>query len=243
MKKKWIVILGIIIVIILFTVFSEHDSEVIRPPSTRFTYEIILEPIYDDILDVKYNAIRFKKDGKLGCFIVGKGEVIPAMYDMLTYHRIEDIFTARIDDGRGAIDMENQIIIPFEYEYIRYMGRKSGRKIFQVKKDGSLYYIDGQNNRVEDEIEPSDFPNTEVPKKFWFLERTVYTKQQFFINTLVDEDGSQRYGIGDSDGKQIIPCDYLHFEAAFDERMMIVTGFDNRKGVIKIVPLQQTQEN
>lgn len=239
MKKKWAIILGITIIIILFAVFSEHDSEGIRPPSIRFTYEIILEPIYDDILDVKDNAIIFKKDGKLGCFIMGKGEVIPAMYDDgLAYHRIEDIFTAYIGDKGGAIDMENHVIIPFEYEYIRYMGSKAGHKIFQVKKDGSLYYIDGQNNRVEDEIEPSDFPNTEVPKKFWFLERTVYTKQQFFINTLVGEDGSQRYGIGDSDGRQIIPCDYLHFEAASDERMMIVTGFDNRKGVIKIVPLQ-----
>lgn len=245
MKKKYIVIGTILILFVLFFLFHYLENVSpnigIRPTSTRYTYEVLLEPQYDKItFFYEEGAITFSQNNKHGCFFVGKGEIIPAMYSHLAYHPLDELFTASIGTTFGAVDINNQIIIPFEYDDIYYLGYRNGKVLFKVKKNSELYYIDDQNKKVEDEINEADFVKIKRNPKSWFLERTVYKKQEFFINSLVEDDTIIRYGVTDSDGRQIIPCEYLQFQAdLYVEKILFVTDLKNKQGVIRIVPLEK----
>ena len=127
-----------------------------------------------------------------------------------------NLYVAGLYDKYGVISPNDEIIIPFDYDFICSYSEEK----FCVCKDGKWGYIDINNNVV------IDFCFTDA---FDFSEGLASA-------SMVCDDGKEQYGYIDNSGNFVIPCKYDYAEP-FNKNGLACVGFidtwgDIRKGVI-----------
>ncbi len=114
----------------------------------------LVKPQYDQISDYLFNitkkgALKVTKDGKEGLVDVNTGKVIvPALYnnvnsqDSLQPH----LYIVENEGKFGVFDAQKQkLIIPLEYDYLRYTKEK---KLFEVRNDQKYGLVNLKNQEV-----------------------------------------------------------------------------------------------
>jgi hypothetical protein len=132
----------------------------------------------------------YENKGKFG-FINYAGK-INYLYDSITSPTTDNYAFAMKNTNWGVIDLENNIIIPFEYEQIQETSNKNeiGKDTFIVQKNGLLGTIDFNNKIV-------------IPVKYDAISGFCETN---FNGHYVAKNG--KIGIIDENGKIILPTEY-----------------------------------
>ena len=126
-----------------FTVYYNDELTAKKEAIMNYKGELLTDFIYDyiDLFDKKFYFV--KTGEKCGFLDLCGKEVIPVEYQFLSYY--EEYIIAERDDNYGIINLQNEIIIPFEYkeigEYTKDMPIRVKNSRFQ---EG---YID-INNRI-----------------------------------------------------------------------------------------------
>lgn len=81
--------------------------------------KVILENGFDEIMSIHGNELVMKKSGKYGIINTSKEELVPAIYENITYAFL-DYYIAKKDNQYGIITVQNEEKLPFQYTYISY---------------------------------------------------------------------------------------------------------------------------
>jgi len=182
---------------------------------------------YDDSKICDNGLIIVGKDNRYGCITQTNTIVIPIMYKELECH--DCFFIASIDNGygygrdkRGVINYSNEVIVPFESDYIEFVFGDKYIK-FREKNDWmdkwGAYSLQGE-----------------------MICDAIYDEIEYFANNLIkvgryDEDyRTTLYGLIDFKGNYILPLKYSEIGNDVESgRIPIWDYYDERKGFIDVL--------
>lgn len=196
-------------------VFPNQDKE-ISIVSFNFKNEIKNFFLIKSIQD-KYGIVNEKRE-----------DVIPIKYDSLSIVATGDIniIIAREKNRFGILDIENQIVLPFDYTKIEYFGNK--QDYFYVHQGDYMSLTDKDLKFlfpfVYSEIQPDVFNEqnrfiVQQNGKFGIIDRSnniILPIEYDYISNWVEYgpknihniQKNQKYGLVDTDGKIIMPITY-----------------------------------
>lgn len=202
---------------------------------------------YDDVswhqLD-EYGYATVKNDKKKGIINSSGEELIPCIYEDIAVYNIKDgVFRAQKGGQVGAIDLKNNIIVPFEYGDVRAYQFKDANYCEVVVND-KVGVVDNNGKLI-------------VPCKF----NKIYSFQLQKVGYCQVFDNNGHVGIYDKNGQEIIPVGrYQHFktfsgrniaavvngaeytESYYDNRHTWVKGTVSRNGKWGLVDLLEGKE-
>lgn len=154
-----------------------------------------------------------------------KKEVIPAIYDNLSYIN-DDTIIARTQEGEGIININQKNVIPFKYNLIEYINDSF---IIALNSDGKFGVVNIKNEEVlafeYDEIhkvsESSDYCRLGKNNKFGLIsiangaivipvdyDSIYYVDKEYIENELVVAQKDDKMGIIDVNNKEVVPFIY-----------------------------------
>jgi hypothetical protein len=159
----------------------------------------------------------FNQKGLWGYMDENKKVVIEPQYQYAYRFKGEHAVTIR-ENGVGVINRENQTVIPFNYDHIRHI--ENGNFLFGYRtKYLGEHYLGIINTRNQVIIEPK-YKHISLQNGFY----TVVTE----TDSVVEESGIyttritwSKYGLRDSTGKEVIPCEYDYLEWLNDSLIVL----------------------
>lgn len=223
-----------LIFIILFIVFLaagillKQEPTQSRKSSALYTYKVLVPVQYDYVSQIRYGLILVMDGNKRGCYTQDGELCIPVMYDSLGIVSDNSLIAAK-GEKYGVIDNANRILIPFDYDDIRKEGA-----VYAARKGDEIFYLNEKNEKVDADTGLSDEwdGSTNTPYD-WYFEGAYHS------NYIVDENGNDLLGIVDSEGWQIVPCEYKHIRPSENRDIFIVTSTDDKEGAIKVIPIEK----
>ena len=141
--------------------------------------EMVVPFEYDYIQDEYFNSrtyIKAQKDGKWGTIAIDDFSLdIPFMYDEEIGFNHRDLAEAKKDGKLGIINENNDVILPFEYDYLG--------DFRAIVKNEKMYVTKNGRNGI---INASNF-NVIIP--------TMYGEHLFFIDGIAAVEKDGKYGI------------------------------------------------
>lgn len=193
------------------------------------TGQLLFEPIYSAIDYTSQHHIRLKKDTLTGLFDTTGKEIIPIDYSFLGYVSDEGFIAAEKNRKWGFINLQGEVVLPFEYEETR-MGFSQGRT--WVKKEGKQVLMDA---------------NFQIIETAHDYDHVFYFRNDYALVGKKEGMYTSLYGHIDRNGKEIIPLTYNTAESFNSNGTAIVGTGEN--GIFKrflitnqneILPFEQT---
>ncbi|QSI05303.1 WG repeat-containing protein [Treponema pedis] len=179
--------------------------------------------IYDDVNSSfrgypTMNYTEVKQENKWGAINKEGKLTVPIIYNHLRYSR-NNQYIAEKDGKRGVISVENEIIIPVEYDAIYPL--KDKEIVYTVVLDGLTGYIDNKGTVLS------------LPR---------YKKAKDFCKGLAEVSENGKWGIIDEKGNLLLPCKYKTIKRFLFYDLIFVCE-NNKWGVIsnegkEIVPCE-----
>lgn len=178
---------------------------------------------YWSSLDVSNYPEMFilKKDGKEYYFDSTAKQVSLSEYDKTEYIPYIKCFIAKRNDAYGIVDINDSIIIPFEYDEIRCRSF-SKYPVFSIYKDGKVGLINSRNWNIikpkYDKIEEEGVGpiRVELNNKVGFIDSLDNTIIPFiydhayrsFSNGCIEVGIGNKWGVINNKGEEVIPIIY-----------------------------------
>lgn len=128
-----------------------------------FSYEIKINPIYDEVRVFLNELAPVKINNRWG-YINKKGElVIPAKFEKVS-HFNDDIARVQIETGEGFINKNGDFVIPPIFEKQKFIGGGFSGSLAKVKQNGKYGFINRKGKQIIPFIydAASDFDTSET---------------------------------------------------------------------------------
>lgn len=162
-------------------------------------------PVYDFISPLKENLFGVQNNGKKGTIDKDGNEVIPIIYDDFKF--LENYIAVKKDGLWGLMDLNMQLIIPYQYDEIITTGYEYGSNHLVVIKDQKYGLINTQG----DIILPIEYEHLDMG---WAM--------QYPIEQWVKFKKADKYGLINIETKSI------HIDAIYDD-ISIPRAWSERK--------------
>lgn len=214
-----------------------------------------------DFLDVTYidqygkEFFIVEKMGKYGVIDINEKEIIPLKYDNLEMIYTKDNrFYATLGRKKGIINLKNEIIIPFEYSDIYYLGQNS---IMATKDEEKFIIINEQNKQIcktvfEEIEEYTNFNNSPIlypaklNNKWGFIDELGKIVIDFkYTSTYIVPNGEKyasvslskdiygdTFGIIDMHENQILPFEYQADGFKYIDKNRFIVRKDEKYGIV-----------
>lgn len=177
---------------------------------------LLLETEYNDISRVidfngdKNIYLIASKNGQYGVY-KNKSQIINTEYQSIHYYKNVDRFIVEKSKKYGVADIDGNIIIEVKYAQINI----NGKYLYVKDKSGVTEVIDVDGNVTN------------------LSENTAKIKvaDDKYTIVIISEDGKTRYGIEDSQEKQLVEAKYQYIEHLYDN-YFIASNEDGNLGVI-----------
>lgn len=118
------------------------------------TFNVLIDFKYDKLQSIPcaINYLLYTQNGRVGVIDYNERELFKEAYDDVRYdihyEQERDIFKVKKNDKWGVINFENQIILPFEYDSIKFLGHwdRPKKKLWVVEKNNIFGVVDENNN-------------------------------------------------------------------------------------------------
>ncbi len=196
------------------------------------------------IVPCNYRAIWIASEGviavdlfeKTGFYKIGEGEIIAPQYDkcdgvFMKYY--DGIANVSLNDKWGAVNIKNEIVIPFKYEMCTDF--KYGYAVVISKNRFGLINTKG------DEVVPAIFNRlkksegviiSKVGKLYGLIDysgniilENTYDNISPFNNNVAIVEKDCQFGLIDKKGNEIIPCEYTSISFYSHESLLLNSGF------------------
>ena len=119
------------------------------------TFKILIDFKYDSLQSIPcaINYLFYTQNGREGVMDYNERELFKEAYEEVRYdihyEQERDIFKVRKNDKWGVINFENQIILPFEYDSIKFLGHWNRPKVkLWVVEKNNIFGVVDENNHI-----------------------------------------------------------------------------------------------
>ncbi|MCP2045921.1 WG repeat-containing protein [Pontibacter sp. HSC-36F09] len=168
---------------------------------------LLFIPLYTPCLFAQ-ELVPFNQNGFWGYMDENKQVVIEPQYQYAYRFKGEHAVTVR-DSGVGVINRENKIVIPFRYHHIRHIDNRNFLFGYKAAYVGE-HYLGVINTSNQVIIEPI-YKHIRPQNGFYIVvtETDSVTEESGVYTTRITWS---KYGLRDSTGKEVIPCEYDYLE-------------------------------
>lgn len=160
------------------------------------------------------NDLKIKYDGRY-CGVVGKNNavVVPFIYDEILRTFSSGLINVCKNDKWGCLDLDGNVVIPIEYDWIAPFG-KDVLSSSNVRKKGKW----GVLNRSGEEKIPC-----------------VYDEEIVFKDNCAIVSKNGKMGIINKKGECVIPCCYSYLKPFVNSSKLFKVAENNKSGIVDIL--------
>jgi hypothetical protein len=119
------------------------------------TFKILVDFEYDNLESIPcaINYLLYTQNGKKGAMDYNRRDLFKEAYEEVRYdihyEQERDIFKVKKNDKWGVINFDNKILLPFEYDSIKFLGHWNRPKVkLWVVEKNNIFGVVDENNKI-----------------------------------------------------------------------------------------------